>query len=160
MKEEIKFYKIINFPDLKLENPSQNMKNKNISSLNQCSSSSNNSITITIPVRIYSEANIQQHWAIKHRRKKIIQKAIRYIWNSCSIRNVKLPVTITLTRLAPRTLDDDNLVASFKSARDVVADLLIPGLAPGRADDNPKIKFLYDQMKSKEYSFKIQAQEN
>ena len=135
------------------------MKNKNINSLNPCSSNSNTSTAITIPVRIRSEANIQEHWTKKYKRKKIIQQAIRYIWNSSSIRNVKLPVTITLIRLAPRTLDDDNLVAAFKSARDTVADLLIPGLAPGRADDNPKIKFEYKQMKSKEYAFKIEAQE-
>jgi hypothetical protein len=66
---------------------------------------------------------------------------------------------ITFTRLAPRTLDYDNLVAAFKGARDTVADILIPGLAPGRADDSDQIEFEYGQEKHPAYGLRIDVTE-
>lgn len=65
------------------------------------------------------------------------------------------PVKITLTRQAPRSLDDDNLCSAFKWARDCIADLIVPGLAPGRADNTKGLTFSYDQEKSKANGFKI-----
>ncbi len=115
--------------------------------------------SITVPVRLLSEANNTDHWTKKHKRRKNIKFNITSVWNMGLIRNVKLPVLITLTRLAPLTLDDDNLVAAFKGARDVVADLLKPGLAPGRADGTSEIAFEYRQQKSKEYGIRIDAKE-
>ena len=102
---------------------------------------------------------MQQHWTKKHARKKEMQREIRYIWKASPIRLVMLPIAITLTRMAPRTLDFDNLVAAFKWARDTVADLLIPGLAPGRADDSDQIEFIYKQEKSTKYGIRIDATE-
>jgi hypothetical protein len=67
-----------------------------------------------------------------------------------------LPVDIKLTRVGKRTMDYDNLVTSLKSARDAVADLLVPGLKPGRADNNPGLKFFYFQENGKEYGLKIE----
>lgn len=42
--------------------------------------------------------------------------------------------TISLVAVRNRGLDSDNLAASFKFLRDAIADSLIPGLPPGRAD--------------------------
>ena len=114
---------------------------------------------ITIPIRLISEANTHDHWTKKHKRKKVIQSAIHYYWKNARIRNVRLPVDIYLIRVAPRTFDYDNLVTALKSTRDTISDLLIPGLAPGRADDSPEISFTYGQEKSKSYALRIEIRE-
>lgn len=55
-----------------------------------------------------------------------------------------LPVIVTLTRVAPRSLDSDNLQSAFKSFRDGIAD------AHGVNDKDEKvIKFEYAQRKGK-----------
>ena len=60
-----------------------------------------------------------------------------------------LPCEIELCRMSIREFDYDNLVFSFKAWRDIISALLIPGLAPGRADADNRIKFGYAQEKSK-----------
>ncbi len=105
-------------------------------------------------IRLFSEANISDHWSKKRNRRLFQQNYIAQRWYTEGI-DLKPPVSITLTRLAPRTLDDDNLVTAFKSIRDRVASLLVPGLRPGRADNNPGIKWHYTQEKNKQYMVKI-----
>ena len=61
---------------------------------------------------------------------------------------IGLPCTVILTRISPRCLDaDDNLRVSMKWIKDAVADYLIPGKQPGRADDSKEIKWEYRQTK-------------
>jgi len=98
---------------------------------------------------------LQEHWSKKHRRKKDVQRAILFALNP--IKKPPLPCHITLTRIAPRELDIDNLATALKSSIDTVADWLIPGLAPGRADGDSKIMFTWDQKKGKvkEYALEI-----
>lgn len=143
----------------KSENSSGNARRKKLSYSKLCSIDCKAARSVTIPVRLISEANNTDHWTKKNKRKKEIQRVIRQVWGIAPIRNTKLPVLITLTRLAPRTLDYDNLVAAFKWARDTIADILIPGLAPGRADDSDQIEFDYKQEKNPEYGIKIDATE-
>ena len=66
-----------------------------------------------------------------------------------------------MIRIAPRYIDDDNLVYSMKSFRDYIADLLIPGLAMGRADADSRLKFEYGQEKGniREYALRIEIGE-
>lgn len=52
---------------------------------------------------------------------------------------------VTLVRIAPRNLDFDNLYAAMKSIIDAVANVINPGLAPGRADGLDNISFKCDQ---------------
>lgn len=59
------------------------------------------------------------------------------------------PVKITLTRIAPRELDYDNLCHALKTPTDIVADHFHPGLAPGRADGFKDLEFQYSQKKGK-----------
>lgn len=143
----------------KSETESTDSNQRKLFSSKLCSIDCKSARSITIPIRLMSEANLQQHWTKKHARKKEMQREIRYIWKASPIRLVMLPIAITLTRMAPRTLDFDNLVAAFKWARDTVADLLIPGLAPGRADDSDQIEFIYKQEKSTKYGIRIDATE-
>ena len=111
-------------------------------------------IILICKIRLRSAANISEHWS-KARTIRIHQQ--KHIWSAWKVQGVdiKLPVLITLTRMAPRTLDDDNLVTAFKSIRDIVADLITPGLQPGRADNKEGIKFAYSQEKNKQYSIRI-----
>lgn len=52
-----------------------------------------------------------------------------------------LPVVVTLARIAPRALDDDNLAFAFKAIRDGVADGL------GVRDNDPRVSWRYTQAK-------------
>lgn len=105
-------------------------------------------------IRLWSEANIDDHWSKKRNRRLFQQNYIAQQWYTLGL-DIKPPVRVTLTRLAPRTLDDDNLVTAFKSIRDRVASLIVPGLKPGRADNDPRIEWKYSQEKNKQYQVKI-----
>lgn len=61
-----------------------------------------------------------------------------------------LPCLVTITRLGPRTLDDDNLAGSAKAIRDSIAARL--GVDDG---DTARIQFRYAQEKSKAYGVRI-----
>ncbi len=63
-----------------------------------------------------------------------------------------------MVRISPRRLDFDNLVGSLKWVRDALAESLISGLAPGRADEDQRIKWDYGQEKGKvrEYAIRIE----
>lgn len=50
-----------------------------------------------------------------------------------------LPVTVTLVRVGPRALDDDNLAYAFKAIRDGVADAL------GVKDHDARVTWAYAQ---------------
>lgn len=111
-------------------------------------------IFFDIPFRLPSEANISDHWTKKHKRKQQ-QKAVIHGFCYWKLKNAKLPLTIELTRCGPKQLDYDNLVIAFKTIRDTLADIIIPGLRPGRADDNPDLHFKYAQEVSKKYAIRI-----
>lgn len=115
---------------------------------------------ITIPLRIPSESNIREHWTKRHKRHKEQERAIR-LFLQPKAHLFPLPVCIVLIRISPRKLDDDNLVGALKHVRDTIADILIPGLAKGRADGDKRLKFSYSQERGKtgQYFLKIEIQE-
>lgn len=116
-------------------------------------------IEIDVPIKVVSESNACEHWRRKHQRCVNMRKKIK-IFFIPYVQKISLPCEVTLIRIAPRFLDDDNLVGAFKYIRDAVADLIIPGLAHGRADADPRIKWVYIQRKDepKKYSCKIVIQ--
>jgi hypothetical protein len=63
-------------------------------------------------------------------------------------------VAITLTRIAPRALDSDNLASGLKAARDGVADAL------GVDDGSSRIEWRYAQQRGKagEYAVRVEIQ--
>jgi len=87
-------------------------------------------LTVLLPgLRTISEANASQreHWATKHKRHKAQRTWTYYTLSSALGSRCPLtpPLTITLTRIAPRQLDEgDNLSSALKSVRDGVADYL------------------------------------
>lgn len=111
---------------------------------------------LNIPIRTYSEANIACHWTVRKKRTDQQKFWVNLYWNQLDP-TISLPCVVKLTRIAPRSLDDDNLRSAFKIVRDCVSDRIKPGLAPGRADAKD-ITFEYDQKKGKpkEYAIKIE----
>jgi hypothetical protein len=104
-------------------------------------------LTWEIPIKTVSELNCAQHWTDKFKRHKSQQKFVKLALKA-DIGKVTLPCKVTVTRLAPNTLDThDNLPASQKYVVDQIASLLRPGLAPGRADDTKDIIIAYAQRK-------------
>lgn len=116
-------------------------------------------LTIHLPMKLKSEANTSEHWAVKKKRVDFQKLLVRSMWNKMVKEPFKLPVKVTLTRLAKMMMDDDNLVSAFKYVRDEIADLLKPGYAPGRSDGEGDILFAYKQQKNKEYWIIIQIEE-
>lgn len=107
-----------------------------------------------IPIRLISEANNHDHWAKKYKRQKEQQQRIKLEWLRLRPK-ITLPCEIHLTRLGVKELDSDNLVICFKGIRDAIGDCITPGLPPGQADSNPKIKWIYSQKIAKTYAIQI-----
>jgi len=92
-----------------------------------------------------SSANVLGHWSKRYALNKKHSAQVRA---QCQdIKKIELPCTIILTREAPKLMDYDNYVFACKHLVDVIADMLIPGLAPGRADGDKRLKFEYEQVK-------------
>lgn len=91
--------------------------------------------SITLPYRLKSAPNLREHWAEKHRRIKE-QRRLAIV-----VPKQPLPCIVTLTRIGPKRLDDDNLSGAFKGVRDGIADRL------GVDDADPLIEWRYAQEK-------------
>lgn len=112
-----------------------------------------------LPIKLQSP-NHKSHWAKKYQLDK---KHKQLIAACCKdLTKVGLPCEIQLIRMAPRPYDYDNMVTSMKACRDQIASMLIPNMAPGRADGDSRIKFVYLQEKASknEHHLKIIAQKN
>ena len=100
-------------------------------------------ISLTIPVRLISEANQRGHWR-KHAQRHKSHRAIAAVMlRSVMTCRVYPPFVVTITRVAPRSLDSDNLASSAKSLRDGLADQLQVN------DNDPRIDWRYAQEKGK-----------
>lgn len=117
--------------------------------------------SITLYMPLPSALNLREHWSKKRTREKYFEAAIVYN-QIIGLTEMPLPCVITLTRLSPRPLDDDNLAGAFKSIRDVIADIIIckeKGIpyisSKGRNDSDPRITWVYAQSKCKTKGFSI-----
>lgn len=103
---------------------------------------------LQLPLKTISLTNSRLHWralSLFHRKQKMV---VRLALQPLLIKeNITPPCQITLTRFSHKKLDDDNLPSAFKAIRDQIADLLFPGLPPGKADDSPLISWAYEQKK-------------
>ncbi len=95
-------------------------------------------ISFTVPVQAPSASNLREHWAVRAKRvdkQKVATRAKCPVWAYGPL------LIVTLTRVAPRALDDDNLRGALKAYRDGVAMWL-------RIDDaSPLVKWEYAQAK-------------
>ena len=116
-------------------------------------------ITYILPLRTTPESNSREHWAVKHKRHAEQRSVAMMITRSEMLKHYQRELlgkaTVTLTRIAPRELDNgDNLPVSMKSIRDGVADAL-------KVDDGgDQVKWLYDQRpgRKKEYAVMVEIE--
>lgn len=84
-------------------------------------------ISITLPIRTISEANRsrKEHWGTTTKRKNHQRGAAKLaVYNHGGKLRDCRAILVTLTRIAPRKLDGDNLQRSFKAIRDGIADAI------------------------------------
>ena len=107
-------------------------------------------MVIRLPLRLYSVANLREHWAPKARRVAE-QRYVCRVAAQSELRRDKLepPYEVTIVRIAPRKLDGDNMAAACKAVRDGVADAI------GIDDGDDRIRWIYGQQKGKEYGITI-----
>jgi len=115
---------------------------------------------IEVPLRIRNGCNLREHWAVRAKRVKRERDTVMWALfarerpgKSVSLKRPTLPVVVTITRLAPRKLDDDNAIAGCKSVRDAIAECL------GVDDADPRVTWRYAQEKSKTYAVRIEIVE-
>lgn len=107
-----------------------------------------------IPIRTKSSLNQREHWAAKARRVKAEREATyAMLMGQLRVLQAGEGATVTLTRVAPRLLDDDNLRGALKAVRDAIAFLL------GR-DDKPGsgIEWRYAQKQGKPREYAVVAE--
>lgn len=117
----------------------------------------------TVPIRLVSEANTRGHWSGGASRASAARQAVTAAVIDAGGRVVAalivtakkqrwvarwkdapaLPLVVTITRVGPRQLDDDNMARAGKAVRDQVAELL-------EVDDaDPRITWAYAQVRSR-----------
>lgn len=112
-------------------------------------------LTVTLPIRTESEANLREHWAKKSRRAKDQRGTARMIlgqWKYAPLKRHTGTFEITLVRIGQKPLDPDNLANSFKHVQDGIADAL------GIDDGDVRIKWFYAQVKGspREYAVMVE----
>lgn len=87
------------------------------------------SATFTFPYRLQSSANLREDWRVAAKRKKEEREAIYFAWVAAGKpRPPCRPIAVRFTRIAPSTLDSDNIATAFKAMRDQIArDLGLKG---------------------------------
>lgn len=114
------------------------------------------------PLRTVSESNMREHWAAKAKRAKL-QRSATYYWLRSLLPSGPswaLPLTITLTRIAPRCLDSGNFEPSMKAIQDACADYLAGAYGTGQ-DRQPGLTWRYAQRRGgvKQYGVEVLLEE-
>lgn len=104
-----------------------------------------------LPIKIVSTANLREHWSKRAKRAKLHRESMVLALTAEVRARPAMPCIVTLTRIAPRELDDDNLASGMKAARDGVADWL------GIDDRDPRVTWRYAQKPGapKEYAVEV-----
>jgi hypothetical protein len=76
-------------------------------------------LEVTIPIATVSEANRRGHWGGRARRARAQRQGVAVAL--ARHERPALPLRVTLTRIASRRLDSDNLAGALKAVRDGVA---------------------------------------
>lgn len=126
-------------------------------------------ITWEIPLKTVSEGNSTEHWRVKSKRHRMQQFFIRQLFDQ-ETENIDLPCVVTMTRISPRELDEeDNLRMAFKWIKDEISECIIPNAhktytnksgrtisIKGRVDSDKRIKWLYGQEKGQIQGVRIE----
>jgi hypothetical protein len=107
-------------------------------------------IEVTLSLRLINEANDHSHWRGRQKRAKMQHSTVTMVLlGRCTFQCIGYSThiaqgnacVVTLTRIAPRRLDSDGVVASCKFVRDGVAEAL------GIDDGDARIEWRYEQRK-------------
>ena len=111
-------------------------------------------VSVDIPITTPSASNLREFWAVKAKRVKAQRLATGLMLRAGRVAHrleeehgkVQLHerIVVTLTRVSPRALDDDNLRGALKACRDEVAAYF--GVDDGNTS---RIRFEYSQAKGK-----------
>lgn len=104
------------------------------------------SVTVIVPIRIESTPNLREHFHVRAKRAREHIQSVWYALRAVSA-PYSLPCVVTLTRIAPRMLDSDNLISGAKAARDGVA------LWMQVDDGHESIAWVYAQRKGKPHEY-------
>jgi hypothetical protein len=111
-------------------------------------------LSCDLPIRVESEANRREHYMIVKKRvdeQRAVTMAV--VGEAITREEMALPprMAVVLTRIGPKTLDDDNLARGFKHVRDAIAYLL------GIDDGLERVRYEYQQRKGKpkEYAARV-----
>ena len=105
-----------------------------------------------VPIRLPSLANMRSSWRVvrlKKRQKTATFACMRKMMESATLPS--LPLVITITRIGPRRLDDDNLAAACKYVRDQIAAIV------GTDDGSSQYTWQYHQ-RIGEYGVEVDIQ--
>ena len=117
-------------------------------------------IDVLIEARTVSEANSRAHWGVRARRSKKLRSLARLLCAGpvCACRDrLGGTFTVRLIRVAPHSLDTDNLAAALKAIRDGVTDALAPcGVL---TDADPRVTWEYAQERGepKQYAVRVEV---
>lgn len=104
---------------------------------------------VTVPIKAWSTSNLREHWGARARRSQSQRKATALVSKSL-VHQVATVLVVTLTRVAPRALDDDNLRGALKAVRDAVASVL-------RVDDrSPLVRWEYAQRRGEPHEYAVE----
>ena len=111
-------------------------------------------IEVRMNMKIVSVANMRLHWAAKAKltRDQRTRTRLSLAAVAQSFGVEVLPVTVVLTRIAPRRLDGDNLQSGFKAVRDGVADWL------GVDDGSSLVDWQYFQRSGKAGEYAVESE--
>ena len=104
-------------------------------------------ICFAVPIDPRGGLNAREHWRQRDRRVRGERNAVAAYaplpWQWRELRKEAERFNVTLTRVAPRKLDDDNWVGRAKGVRDEVARLL------GIDDGDERLTWQYRQERGK-----------
>ena len=117
---------------------------------------------ISLNHHLRSTSNIHRSFWINYKHDKRLRESVRLLLALKKVPNLaqdqrsdERQVKVAMIRIAPRSLDYCNLVAAMKGLQDEIADYILPGLAPGRADGDPRFTFEYLQTKGQPKEYKV-----
>lgn len=115
-------------------------------------------IVVTLPLVTVSESNRRDHWTVRARRSRDNRTVARVMFararfDATGQIYLGCDAVVTLIRISPRELDDDNLRPALKAVRDGIADAL-------QIDDrDPRVKWRYDQRKGPVQAVEVRMEE-
>ena len=111
---------------------------------------------LEIPLRTRSAPNLREHWATRARRVRRERLATALACRRALRIGGLLPCVVTLTRIAPRALDEhDNLRAALKGVVDQLAlELCV------RDDRDPRVTWRYAQSRGgvRDYMVRVEIE--